>query len=281
MTLRYPLEIGNAASPDYIQFVPQQYRANDSRVGGAGPGQVGAQAVILYMPNSTPGIGNSNNWGAVNFEGPIGDLRKLFADGSVDFISRQKDLNIQRTIDDLKSAFTKFGESGKGLGGPALRQAGIQAVSQLVGGASGTQLLAMSQGKVFNPNVELLYTAPGMREFNFTFKFVPKSAQEASMINQIILNFKRWSAPRFIENGMMEVPHVWKVDYMTGGMENKNMNRFKKAACTSVTVQANPQTAMHVAFDDGMPVETVMALSFKEVDVITRQDHEEVQGQGF
>ena len=53
MTLRYPLEAGGAASPDYVQFVPQEYRANNTtiaqqRPGGAAPGARGAQPVILY-----------------------------------------------------------------------------------------------------------------------------------------------------------------------------------------------------------------------------------------
>ena len=53
------------------------------------------------------------------------------------------------------------------------------------------------------------------------------------------------------------------------------MNKFKPAACVGVTVQANPQTTMHVAHDDGMPIETVMTLNFKEVAIITRKDHDE------
>ena len=68
---------------------------------------------------------------------------------------------------------------------------------------------------------------------------------------------------------------MWQVKYMSGGQPNNNMNKFKKAACTSVQVQANPQTSMHVAHADGMPIETVMTLSFKEVDVIVRKDHDE------
>jgi len=141
--------------------------------------------------------------------------------------------------------------------------------------------MALAQGQVYNPNVELLYQMPGMRSFNFSFNFVPKSAAEAQEVNRIILNFKRWSAPRDLENGMFEVPHVWQIRYMSGGQPNSNMNKFKKAACVGVTVQANPQTSMHVAHEDGMPVETLMSLNFKEVDIITRKDHDEVQGQGF
>ena len=68
---------------------------------------------------------------------------------------------------------------------------------------------------------------------------------------------------------------------MTGGKPNPNMNKFKKAACVGVTVQANPQTSMHVAHDDGMPIETVMTLNFKEVNIITRKDHDEEGNQGY
>ena len=80
---------------------------------------------------------------------------------------------------------------------------------------------------------------------------------------------------------MMNVPHVWKVIYKTGGVDNPNMNKFKKMACTNVSVQANPQTAMHVAHPDGMPIELVMSLGFREVDIITRKDHTDAGGQGF
>ena len=67
----------------------------------------------------------------------------------------------------------------------------------------------------------------------------------------------------------------------SNGQENKNMNKFKPAACQSVTVQANPQMSMHVAHEDGSPIETVMSLSFREVNIITRDDHDEAQGQGY
>ena len=88
------------------------------------------------------------------------------------------------------------------------------------------------------------------------------------------MNFKKWSAPLDLENGMFEIPHVWQVTYMTGkGSENKNMNKFKKAACTNVQVQANSSTDMHVAHDGGVPIITSLSLNFMEVDIITRKDH--------
>ena len=292
--LRYPLQSQTGVtSPDYVQFRPLLYRANNNNVaggagdtgafGGGAPATSGARDVILYMPNSTPAVGNENNWGPQNFAGPLGELQKLAGAGLVNTIDDQTELDIKQTIDNVKAQFEQM-STGKGLAdlGNAGKQAGMQMIPQQIFGATGAQLLAMSKGKTFNPNVELLYTAPGMRAFNFTFTFVPKSQAEANAVNEIIMNFKKWSAPAEIPGaGMLEVPHVWQVSYMSGGKENQFMNKFKRAACTSVTVQANTQTSMHVAHDQGVPVETVMSLSFREVDIITRQDHEAVMGQGF
>ncbi len=282
MTLRYPTEVGGAAAPDYVEFVPMEYRSNmrggPRAGGGAGagaPGQAGAQAVILYMPNSTPGVGNVNNWGDQQFAGPIGELTKAAAKATVD-------LTYSGGTDDLKERLVKGltdVKNSANMGGIA-RQAALRFVGQQAG-TNAAQLLALSRSEVYNPNVELLYTAPGMRVFDFNFTFVPKNSAEAQQVNRIIRNFKRWSAPEDINNGMFRVPHVWQVKYMSGGQENKNMNKFTKAACTSVTVQANPQTSMHVSFEDGMPIETSLSLSFQEVDIITRQDHVDAGGQGF
>ena len=295
MTLRYPADFDASNSPDYVQFRPLQYRANNATIaaqrlgtlgdignfGGGAPAAVGAQGVILYMPNSTPMMGNENNWGATSFAGPYGELKKLGAVGLVNTVNKQSSMDPKELISNLTQQLQELKGGGAGLGGPASKHIFMEMLPQNFFGASGAQFMAMSKGKTFNPNVELLYTAPGMRPFTFSFKFVPKSAVEAQMVNQIILNFKKWSAPKELPNAMMEVPHVWQISYKTKGMDNINMNRFKRAACTNVSVQSNPQTSMHVAHDDGMPVETVLSLSFREVDIITRDDHDAVQGQGF
>ena len=66
--LRYPLEITD--NSDYIQFTPREYRANNvtvrrqqnARAAAGPPAEANAQSVILYMPKSTPAVGNGNNW---------------------------------------------------------------------------------------------------------------------------------------------------------------------------------------------------------------------------
>jgi hypothetical protein len=141
-------------------------------------------------------------------------------------------------------------------------------------------MLAMQTGEVFNPNVELLYQSPEFRQFSFSFDFIPRNASDANNMNRIIRSFKSNSAPEDLQNGMFKVPMVWQVRYMTGSGENQFMNKFKPAACLGVGVVANQSSDMHVSFENGAPVQTSMSLSFKEVDIITRRDHENA-AQGF
>ncbi len=282
MTLTYPMEAGGVDS-DYVTFTPLKYRTNASQrrdgAGAAAPTESGAQSVILYMPNSTPGMGNGNNWGKAEFAGPMGEAKKI---GASVLGSTLAGAIGGSGISDITQGFANKAKSG--LGDINFAGAAAQAVagklSQFVG-ASPNQMLALGSGKVFNPNVELLYSAPEMRSFSMAFDMIPKNETEARRINEIIMNFKKWSAPLDLENGMFEIPHVWQVTYMTGKGENKNMNRFKKAACTNVQVQANSSTPMHVAHDGGVPIITSLSLNFMEVDIITRKDHTDVGGQGY
>ncbi len=281
--LKYPMEAAGVDS-DYVSFTPLRYRNNAGVGRSAAPTDPGAEPVILYMPHSTPSIGNGNSWASASFLGPLGELQKfgaaelggIAADGFSGKIKSTDDLMGQ-----IKGSISRY-KDDVGVGGSlkALGQQGMKVAGGMMN-VSPNQMLALGAGAVFNPNVELLYNAPGMRPFTMTFDFVPKNETEAQMMNRIIMNFKKWSAPADLENGMFEIPHVWQVSYMTGKTENKNMNRFKKAACTNVQVQANSSTAMHVAHEGGVPIVTSMSLSFMEVDIITRQDHEAIGGQGY
>lgn len=289
MKLQYPMELeGESLLTDYITFQPAKYRSNASRSGNftfggstgtaGAPADAGAHTVVLYMPNSTPSVGNSQNWQQANFPGPAGAARRDLTSSAVnalmDLGNNQK-INDSSIVDDMTAQFKNAKTNMGGIG----KQVALQAAKGMMP-ATPNQMLALSRGEVYNPNVELLYSAPIMRHFGFDFKFVPKNAKEALVVNEIIRNFKYWSAPEENGAGMFEVPYIWQVTYMTGGAANRNMNKFKKAALQSVIVQANPSTDMHVSHAQGMPVETALSLQFNEIDIITRKDHLD-GGQGY
>ncbi len=278
MTLSYPTGIGGGLS-DYVTFTPMRYRTNSgSGTQGSAPVDGGAQSVTLYMPNSTPQINNSQSWGKMNVpEGPIGAaVRGAAAAGANQIYDGSG-------IEGIKQKITqKLQSIDQQNSGEVFQQAGMNMLGSLTG-LQPNQLLAFSRGKVYNPNVELLYDQPSFRPFNFNFDFVPKSASETLAMNNIIRNFKINSAPKDLNNGMFELPYIWQVRYhIGGGGENQFMNKFKPAACVNVGVQANQATDMHVSHaSDGSPIQTSISLEFMEVEIITRKDHETAGGQGY
>lgn len=282
--LTYPKDL-QTDHVDYITFTHHEYRTNrniaGSGVNGTGASNAaapaGGPAIVLYMPTSTPAMNAANDWGAKNFDGNLGAMVGNLAAGASETVMGITDVSydgMKKTGKKLVGDIQKQFEAGGKLAGGAAKQVGVNFIAG-VANMNPNQLLAMSRGEIFNPNVELLYSGPKVRGFSMNFTFVPKSADEAVVVNNIIKEFKKWSAPADIGNGMYKVPDVWQVTYMHNGDVNKNMNAFKKAALTNVGVQSNPGLDMHMTFPNGMPVLTTLSLNFTEVDVIIREDHDQ------
>jgi len=70
------------------------------------------------------------------------------------------------------------------------------------GGASGVDknaLLAVSQGKIFNPYTENIFTGTDFRSHTFQFKLVARNDKEAQVIGKIIAYLKQGMLPDFSE----------------------------------------------------------------------------------
>ena len=272
--MRYPLEL-NQIDTDYVVFSHTEYTPNKFQRSGAAPPSGAGGSIVLYMPNSTPSIGARQGWGEQDFSGPIGELKRDLggflaesaADADVSSAENAKQ-SARAAVDNFKTRF----ESSKGKVGGAVQQ-GIVMGAAGIAGTSPNQLMALTRGQIYNPNVELLYEGPKIRSFSFNYSFIPKSAAEAAAVNSIIKEFRMWSAPA--ENGgMFDIPHVWQVTYMNGAAPNTKLNYFKRAALTNVVVQANAGLSMHSSHADGQPIVYNMALSFTEVDLVLRGDHQ-------
>ena len=59
-----------------------------------------------------------------------------------------------------------------------------------------SQLLARANGEILNPNMELLFGGPTLRNFRFNYKFTPRNEKEAEQVKLIIRAFKRNMAPK-------------------------------------------------------------------------------------
>ena len=76
--------------------------------------------------------------------------------------------------------------------------------------------LARTGGRVLNPNAELLFTGPVLRDFNFDFLMIARSRAEGEEIRKIIRWFKLGMAPRFNSATFLTTPDVFQLEYKRG-----------------------------------------------------------------
>ena len=174
-----------------------------------------------------------------------------------------------------------------GVGGGADNFLNKRFASQLVGLVGGnvtaSQLLARGNGEIINPNMELLFGGPTIRNFRFNFKMTPRNEKEAEQIKLIIRAFKRNMAPQ-AEGGtvgsgnfFLKTPNVFSLRYRTGSRNHPFLNRFKQCFLTDMSVQYTGE-GIYSTYDDGTPVSMILDLSFKETQPIYDVDYDERPG---
>ena len=155
------------------------------------------------------------------------------------------------------------------------------AASQILGGAN---ILTRTTGAVMNSNLELLFTGPGLRTFNFTYRMTPREPQEAAECRNIIRSFKQSMAARIRSASLfMYTPHVFFIDFIHKGQPHPFFNRIKPCALLNFGVNYTPDGA-YMTYNDGSSVAYELTFSFQELEPIYDVDYEEgdaVTGMGF
>jgi hypothetical protein len=173
---------------------------------------------------------------------------------------------------------------GSGLVGAAGRVAGAiknapdEVQKAIVGAfaqeATGVQgILARTAGLVINPNLELLFSAPTLRPFNFTFKLASRSPEESKIIRSIIRFFKQGMSPiRTPSTLFLKAPHTFQIQYLHRNEEHKFLNKFKECALQSFNVNYTPE-GQYATFTDGAMVSYQITMQFQELEPIFNDDY--------
>ena len=144
-----------------------------------------------------------------------------------------------------------------------------------------SNLTGRSTGQVINPNLELLFNGPRLRQFNFNFKLTPREPAEAQVIRDIILTLKRASAPKK-EGGQLflKFPDIFKLEYVyQGGGQHPFMHKFKPCALTNLSVDYTPDGSYMTYKDVPSMTAYNLSLSFGEIEPIYEED--QTSGMGY
>ncbi len=177
----------------------------------------------------------------------------------------------------------RFGDALKGqLGKIAddVKKKGLSIALDIADGLGVTgakAALEITTGAVIADRMELAFKNVGRRSFEYTFKMIPKNSREAEEVRKIIFAFKANMLPEMLEGrnrDTMTVPNTFNIQYMYKGKENDYVHRVSECFLDSVSVTygGDRYKTFEPHADDGAPpVETSISLSFKEIEIITRE----------
>ena len=224
-------------------------------------------AIALYMP---PTINVSYTANYTDTE--IGALGAKISDSLQQGTAKDviKDLMSDQTKDEMVDAATK----------------GLLAVAGGIPGAQGArELFEMQKGFIMTNRMELAFKGLPKRGFQYTFKMIPKSEEEANEIKNIVDAFKINMLPEGMsvddKSGFtgkrLKIPNTFDIKYMYVGKENEYLHKISTCVLESMSLSYGGDRFK--AFDGNSrgapPVETTMTLNFKEMELITKQRAQE------
>ena len=287
MKYNYQRKDLNASKPRYQETQTQTLDDGtevERTVSVAGDSVVGSKllgSVLLPMPKVTDV--NGVEWGkselTISGLAAIGAVDKLTGGGRLAGKSeaeKENDKNIKAELEELRG-INPSGSSAKNFASATY----TQIVSKLAGFAFGTDLdadtyLARSGGRVLNPNAEMLFQGPVIRDFSFSFLMLARNEKEGREIRRIIRFLKLGMAPKFRNTTYLKNPDIFMLQYKSGGGQNDvldTVNRFNPGglALTTMAVDYAPN-GYWSAYKDSQPVAIKMDLSFTELRPIYEQD---------
>ena len=223
-------------------------------------------SAILPIPD---GVSDSN---VVNFSG--GELNPLQVAGA------------QVALDTLMEG---LGPGASRLGDIATQQFKTPETTNLVAnaltsfalGLNPNELLARTEGGIFNNNLALLFKGPTLRSFTFNFLISPRDQPESIEVQKIIRMFKQSSAVQRSESGLfLGAPHVYNVEFLTKGGTHTFLPRLKTCALEQFTVNYMPSNS-YMTYENSSMLAYSVGFRFKEIDPIFNDDYDELDFTDF
>ena len=175
-------------------------------------------------------------------------------------------------------------KAGAAAAATKLGEGVTKAIGKLTGSEQSLKLgFTAAAGKVNNPMLELVYSAPDFRTFNFEFTFYPRDEREALEAQRIIERLRFHQAPELADLSLYLIPpSEFDIKFYYAGAENPNIPPIAES-CVLQSMQVNYAPNGFSAYEvpgenkpalgrTGMPVAIQLTLQFKETTFLTKAD---------
>jgi hypothetical protein len=192
---------------------------------------------------------------------------------------QDKDLGILGGLLGVDSAMSESLNAGSFATGMAVNMAlQVAKVPSIIPGLGSITDIVQLAGKVkTNPFREVFFEGIDYRKFNFKYKFMPKSEKEVMAIYNIIDKFKEHMHPEIAGGGAFFLyPSEFEIAYYYNSKENGYFNKIAACALTDMSVEYGGD--QFSTFSNGAPTEINLTLSFRELELITK---ESIKSRGY
>lgn len=211
-------------------------------------------AIALHTPTDL-NINYSVNWSASDMAGMA--AAATMSESISNAVQELTTGNISQSATDTANA------GGAGINYLVSKGLQTSGIGEFVGKVSGTAA---------NPKKEQLFRNVDFRTFSFSYQFFPRSPEEARKVQAIIKMFKLHMHPEFKDASqfLYTYPSEFDIYYYQNNRENTNLHRHTSCVLTDMTVSYTPQ-GMLSTFEDGMPTQINVSLTFKELALLTKE----------
>ena len=152
-------------------------------------------------------------------------------------------------------------------------------------GEYGRALSAGALGVVQNPMLELLYSQPNFRTFQFDFMLYPRDEKEALEVQKILERLRFHQAPEIKDGSygyFLIPPSEFDIKFYYNGRINENIDKISTCILEQIIVNYAPSgfTAYESLGQNypklgstGMPVAIQLTLMFKETQILTKESY--------
>jgi len=261
-----PYSGANATQKNKSTEYEYQYNSSVNSLSKAGDGY---PDIALYMPEDISAA-YQGTWGGRQF-GPLAPIALAGAGGILG----------SKTMPEILAAGQQMNNQIGGMMGGALPYIGASTVSGLMnklpgfgGGVTANDILSTTRGQILNPNTEVLYQGPELRNFTLTFKMFARSEEETKNIRKICTTFKKAMLPSGTsdnEKNLINVPKIVKATFMHKDKESEWVSQFKTAGIGSVDINYTPDGSWST-YRTGSPIAVQLTLQFQELKLIYEDD---------
>ena len=207
-----------------------------------------AQSIALYMPGSQLLYNGRNSYEEVSLTAIGGGILTGIAATGAGVLAGLA----ARTIGSATDAASGVGNIINGFAGAVSSAAKIAAFP-------------------INPRVEVIFATTPLRDFQFEFLMIPRNAEEAKTIKEIVKTIRFHGAPEIdiATYGNTYIPPAeFDITFYHRGVENTAIPRINTCVLLECEVDYAPNLGIWQTYKDGNPLATRLRLVFKELEIV-------------